>query len=209
VRGAGILSRRHRVPVFLTRGTHEAERRHLGDLPGVRHIRPGNPFDVGEVQVHPFSIPHRGQRSDPAGPADPVAYVFRHGGAKAGIATDLGHYPYHLLQHHLAACQLLVLEFNHDPELLRRCERPEQVKRWIRGKEGHLSNEEGARLLEDLLRHEQRLDALVLAHLSEENNTPELALAAARAALERFRLHERVAVHVAGPDTPVTIALRR
>jgi phosphoribosyl 1,2-cyclic phosphodiesterase len=195
--------------VFLTRGTHAAEKRHLGELPDVRHILPGAPFAIEQVEVHPFSIPHRGQRSSPADPADPVAYVFRHGGVKAGIATDLGHYPYHLLQHHLAACQLLVLEFNHDPEMLRRCERPEQVKQWIRGREGHLSNLEGARLLEDLLRHEQRLEALVLAHLSEENNTPALALAAAHAALERFRLHERVTVLVAGPDAPVTVAARR
>ncbi|HWR96862.1 MAG TPA: MBL fold metallo-hydrolase [Candidatus Methanoperedens sp.] len=209
VRGAGVLARRHGLPVYLTRGTLAAEGRHLGELPAVHHIRPGTPFEVGMVQVHPFSIPHRGQRSGPADPADPVAYVFRYGGVKAGIATDLGHYPYHLLVHHLAACHLLVLEFNHDPELLRRCARPEPVKQWIRGREGHLSNEEGARLLADLLRHEQRLEALVLAHLSEENNTPALALAAARGALERFRLHERVELRVAGPDTTVTIALRR
>ena len=164
--------------------------------------------------MHPFSTPHRSpsrQRGRPAeaDPADPVAYVFRHGGVRAGVATDLGHYPYYLLQRHLAACDLLVLEFNHDPELLRRCERPEWVKQWIRQDQGHLSNEQGARLLGDLLRHDQRLAALVLAHLSEDNNTPELALEAARAVLRHFRVEERIELKVAGPLEPVTIGVRR
>lgn len=203
VRGAGVLARRHRIPVYLTRGTHEAQRRHLGELPAVAHIEPGREFEIAGIGVRPFSTPHSRQGG---GLADPVAFAIFHGGAKAGYATDLGH-PTGLMAQHLAGCRLLVLEFNHDRRMLVDGPYPWPLKQWIGGQGGHLSNEQGARLLERLLH--DRLDALVLAHLSETNNTPDLARAAARAALQRFRLHERVALHVAGPDEPVTITLRR
>ncbi|HEY5999877.1 MAG TPA: MBL fold metallo-hydrolase [bacterium] len=203
VRGAGILARRHRLPVYLTRGTHAAERRHLGELPFVEHVEPGREFEIRSVGVRPFSTPHTRQGG---GFADPVAYCFFAGGAKAGYATDLGH-PTGLMAQHLAGCRLLVLEFNHDPGMLADGPYPWPVKQWIRGQGGHLSNEQAARLLERVL-HEG-LEGLVLAHLSETNNTPELAHAAAREALVRCRLHERVELRIACPDATVTIALRR
>jgi phosphoribosyl 1,2-cyclic phosphodiesterase len=213
VRGAGILARRHGLPVYLTRGTHEAEHRHLGDMPIVRHIKPGRAFKLADLEVRPFSTPHTsqgGRRSTQQheGGADPVAYVFFHEGVKAGYATDLGH-PIALMDQHLAGCRLLVLEFNHDPAMLVNGPYPWPVKQWIKGQGGHLSNEQGAKLLEDILRHDMKLEALVLAHLSETNNTPELALGAARGVLQRFRLERRIELHVAGPDAPVTIAIRR
>ena len=212
VRGAGILARRHGIPVYLTPGTHEAERRHLGEIPTIRHIKPGKAFKLADLEVRPFSTPHTSQggrrTQQREGVADPVAYVFFHEGVKAGYATDLGH-PIALMNQHLAGCRLLVLEFNHDPAMLVNGPYPWPVKQWIKGQGGHLSNEQAAKLLEDILRHDTKLEALVLAHLSETNNTPELALCAARGVLRRFRLEERIEVHVAGPDTPVTIAIRR
>ena len=212
VRGAGILARRHRIPVYLTAGTHAAERRHLGELPTFRHVRPGKEFKLADLEVRPFSTPHTsqgGRRGHPReGAADPVAYVFFHEGVKAGYATDLGH-PIALMDQNLAGCRLLVLEFNHDPSMLVNGPYPWPVKQWIKGQGGHLSNEQAAKLLGDILRHDTKLEALVLAHLSETNNTPELASRAAHEALERFRMRERVRVYVAGPDTPVTVALRR
>jgi hypothetical protein len=105
---------------------------------------------------------------------------------------------------HLAACRLLVLEFNHDPRLLLEGPYPWQVKQWIRGPGGHLSNEQGARLLERLLH--DGLEGLVLAHLSETNNRPEAAEGCAREVLERFGLAGKVALRVAGPDAAVTVA---
>jgi phosphoribosyl 1,2-cyclic phosphodiesterase len=203
VRGAGILARRHRIPVYLTRGTHEAERRHLGELPAFTHIEPGREFELGGLRVRPFSTPHTRQGG---GLAEPVAYVFFHGETKAGYATDLGH-PTGLMAQHLAGCRLLVLEFNHDPAMLVNGPYPWPVKQWIKGQGGHLSNEQAARLLERVLH--DGLEALVLAHLSETNNTPALARRAAHEMLERCRLHERVALHVAGPDAAVTVAVRR
>jgi len=113
------------------------------------------------------------------------------------------------MDQHLAGCRLLVLEFNHDPVMLVNGPYPWPVKQWIKGQGGHLSNEQAAKLLGDILRHDTKLEALVLAHLSETNNTPELALGAARGVLRRFRLEERIALHVAGPDVPVTITIRK
>jgi phosphoribosyl 1,2-cyclic phosphodiesterase len=212
VRGAGILARRHGIPVYLTPGTQEAERRHLGEIPTIRHIKPGKAFKLADLEVRPFSTPHTSQggrrTQQREGVADPVAYVFFHEGVKAGYATDLGH-PIALMDQHLAGCRLLVLEFNHDPRMLVNGPYPWPVKQWIKGQGGHLSNEQAAKLLEDVLRHDTKLEALVLAHLSETNNTPELALCAARSVLRRFRLEEQIALQVAGPDTPVTIAIRR
>ena len=124
-----------------------------------------------------------------------MAFASSAAASKAGYATDLGH-PTGLMAQHLAGCRLLVLEFNHDPALLVNGPYPWPVKQWIKGQGGHLSNEQAARLLERVLH--DGLDGLVLAHLSETNNTPELARAAAREALVRFRLHERVELHVAG-----------
>lgn len=212
VRGAGILARRHGIPVFLTRGTHEAERRHLGEMPTVRHVKPGRGFTLGGLEIRPFSTPHTSQGGRHPGHrdavADPVAYVFLHEGVKAGYATDLGH-PIALMDQNLAGCRLLVLEFNHDPAMLVDGPYPWPVKQWIKGQGGHLSNEQGAKLLEDILRHDTGLEALVLAHLSETNNTPELALGAARGVLRRFRLEGRTALHVASPDATVTITVNR
>ena len=139
-----------------------------------------------------------------------MAYVFFHEGVKAGYATDLGH-PIALMDQHLAGCRLLVLEFNHDPAMLVNGPYPWPVKQWIKGQGGHLSNEQAAKLLEDILRHDTRLEALVLAHLSETNNTPELALARGpRGARALSPARSAIALHVAGPDDPpVTVHRRR
>ena len=121
VRGAGILARRHGIPVYLTAGTHEAEKKHLGEMPAVRHVTPGEKFRLAGLEIRPFSTPHTSQAgrrtNQREGVADPVAYVFFHEGVKAGYATDLGH-PIALMDQHLAGCRLLVLEFNHDPAML-------------------------------------------------------------------------------------------
>jgi phosphoribosyl 1,2-cyclic phosphodiesterase len=212
VRGAGILARRYGIPVYLTKGTHEAEQKHLGELPQVRHVRPGHDFELGALGIRAFSTPHTSQSGRHTHHrervADPVAYVFFNGSVKAGYATDLGH-PIALMNQHLAGCRLLVLEFNHDPALLVNGPYPWPVKQWIKGQGGHLSNEQGAQLLEAILRHDLQLEALVLAHLSETNNTPELARAAAHGVLKRFRVEQQIALHVAGPDAPVTVTVHR
>jgi phosphoribosyl 1,2-cyclic phosphodiesterase len=207
VRGLRLLATRHGIPVFATRGTFEGmdeeDGRELRPLwTGVDH---GRPFAVPGcgMQVLPVHIPHDTNH--------PVGYVVTSscGRYRAGIATDLGHEE--RMVEALTECNLLVLEFNHDERLLRGNRKyPESLKKRILGDEGHLSNAQAADLLGKLLHpyRGQRLESLVLAHLSEQNNTPELALAAARGILSRFRLEGRVELRVAGPAEPVTVQVR-
>lgn len=199
IQGAGAFARRHEIPVYLTAGTRAAAGKKLGTLPRLHLFQAGREFEIGEIGVRPFTVPHDA--------ADPVAFTLFHGTLKAGIATDMGTVTA-LTAQHLAACRLLVLEFNHDLEMLKNGPYPPHIKQRIRERHGHLSNEQAGELLERVLRAGGRLEGLALAHISEINNRPELARGAARRILERFRLHERVEMHVAGPDEVVSLALR-
>jgi phosphoribosyl 1,2-cyclic phosphodiesterase len=110
-----------------------------------------------------------------------VALTFGYGGERVGLVTDLGHVPEGLAGH-LEGCATLLLESNHDPALLRDGPYPEPIKRRVAGSHGHLSNEQAAALLERL---SPGLARVVLMHLSEANNRPDLAFAAAERALRR------------------------
>jgi phosphoribosyl 1,2-cyclic phosphodiesterase len=133
-----------------------------------------------------------------------VAYRLEHQGRRAVIVTDMGK-PSAEVARQLGAANVLVLEFNHDPTLLRNGPYAEPLQRRIRGNAGHLSNGQAADMLR--LMASDELHTLVLAHLSESNNTPELALAAARSALAGLGLgHVRILVasqHEIGPNLPV------
>ena len=171
VRGIERLVRRHRLPVYLTAGTfREAAAMH--ELPEVCQVACGREFRINTLAVRPFSISHDAR--------DPAGFTIGANGSRIGIATDIGHVP-SLLREHLRGCRLLVLEANHDPELLMNGPYPWFLKQRIRGRTGHLSNEESGRLLADILH--PGLEQVVLAHLSETNNTPEKALAEVSARL--------------------------
>lgn len=166
--------KRRAVPVYATAGTVEAvceTNPGAEDWPWVV-IGAGEPFQVGETEISPFSVPHDA--------GDPVGYVVRHGDAKLGFATDLGEatLPVRLA---LADCDALALEFNHEKRMLMDSARPWSLKQRICGRSGHLSNEQAADLLS--LVATPRLKHLVPMHLSAECNTPEAAMAAARAVL--------------------------
>jgi phosphoribosyl 1,2-cyclic phosphodiesterase len=209
VRGVRVFAARHGIPVYATEGTwrglDEETRRELAPLRQVVSYR----MEIRDIPGCGITVlPVRTEHDTNA----PAGYVLTSscGRFRAGVATDMGHEGH--VPRELASCSLLVLEFNHDVALLRRNPRyPKHIKDRILGASGHLSNEQAARLLELMFRigHGQRLESLVLAHLSEENNTPELALDAARRVLQNFRLHEQVEVKVAGPAEPVTVAVRR
>jgi len=208
VRGARLFARRHGIPVFATAGTFagldEEASVELGPLwSDISHGLPVTVPGCG-LGVVPISVEHDTRC--------PVGFVFTSasGRYRAGVVTDLGHAG--LVARELAGCHLLVLEFNHDVALLRANRKyPKELKERILGNVGHLSNEQAAQLLRKIfhLAGEPRLQALVLAHLSEQNNTPELALREARAILGSFRLEGTVEVKVAGPAEPVTVEIRR
>ncbi|RJX30467.1 MAG: MBL fold metallo-hydrolase [Desulfarculus sp.] len=181
VQGLRVLAQRLRVPVMCTGPTW----RGVPDQGPTRQhaIRAGRPFLIDGLAFHPFSISHDA--------ADPVGLVIAAGQARLGLATDLGVVT-HLVRHHLAGCQGLILEHNHDPQMLAQGPYQQWLKQRVRSNQGHLSNEQGAELLGQL-RHPQ-LRRVVLAHLSEVNNRPELAGRAAAQALAQGNCAARLSV---------------
>ena len=190
VYGLAVLARQFQVPVFMTGATHQAWARSLrddaGELPQLARLEifsAGRRFQVGDIEITPFTIPHDA--------VDPVGLTFRADGVKVGIATDLGYTPPNVC-HELRGCDVLVIESNHDLEMLRVGPYPWSVKQRVGSPTGHLSNEKLAKFL--CTEYDGNASYLVLAHLSELNNHPELALGAAEKALgpRQTLLHNRV-----------------
>jgi len=157
---------RHRIPVWMSRGTYEA----LGnpDFDGLLHIATdGQPIDLGELQVTPFTVPHDAR--------EPLQLTCTDGNAKLGVLTDLGHATAHVLAH-LEGCHALLLECNHDTELLAQSSYPTFLKKRVGGLYGHLSNATAAAIATALAH--AGLKHVVAAHLSAQNNSPKLALEA-------------------------------
>lgn len=141
-------------------------------LPAVNYFRAGEAFQIGEIAVSPFTIPHDA--------ADPVGFVFTAEGVRLAVATDLGYMPPNV-QSQLKRCDLMLLESNHDLEMLRDGPYPWSVKQRVLSRVGHLSNDATAQFLEQT--YDGTATYLILAHLSESNNLPELARLAAERAL--------------------------
>jgi len=147
-------------------------------LSGVEYFQAGSGFSVGDIAVTAFTIPHDA--------ADPVGFVFAAEGIRIGLATDLGYVPSNV-QQQLRGCDVLMIESNHDLEMLRDGPYPWSVKQRVMSRVGHLSNEAAAGFLEK--NYDGRATYIVLAHLSESNNLPELARVSAEWALrERMSL---------------------
>lgn len=162
--GIPVLSGRHRLPLYATYGTSTTVERNSKKQFEWNLFEPGCAFSVGELTFEAFAVPHDA--------GDPVGFVVSDGDRRLGIATDMGEVP-DMVAHHLKGCHALVLEFNHDRDLLLNSDRPWMVKQRILGRRGHLSNMQACDLLR-IVAGEQ-LRTLFLAHLSEECNTPALA----------------------------------
>jgi phosphoribosyl 1,2-cyclic phosphodiesterase len=141
-------------------------------LPAVEYFEAGKPFEIGDISVSPFTTPHDA--------ADPVGFVFQAEGVRMAFATDLGYIPPNV-KAQLAGLNLLLLESNHDLEMLRDGPYPWSVKQRVLSRVGHLSNEAAAEFL--LNEYDGQAAYVILAHLSESNNLPELARVAAERAL--------------------------
>src|SRR5271154_1205427 len=190
VAGLLVLARKLRVPVFMTGATHQAWSRAVrdatGELPDTQRIEffsSGRSFQIGDIAVTPFTIPHDA--------ADPVGFTFRSEGIKVGVATDLGYMPASV-RDHLRCCDILVLESNHDLEMLRVGPYPWSVKQRVGSRTGHLSNKALAEFFAG--DYDGNASYIVLAHLSEQNNHPEVAKSEAEMALgaRRSLLHNRL-----------------
>lgn len=172
---ADVLHRRHALPFYANEGTAAGIEQAIRRTGIVWKIfETGSPFPVGGLQVEPFSVPHDA--------ADAVGFVISDGCARLGIATDLGTATV-LVRRKLADCDALILETNHDVEMLKQSGRPWSLIQRILGRHGHLSNEDAAEVLVSVLG--PRLRTVFLAHLSTECNTPALAERVVREALRR------------------------
>jgi phosphoribosyl 1,2-cyclic phosphodiesterase len=207
--GIGQMQREWDCPAYLTAPTHREILKMFADtgdtkpatapkkkLERVEYIRPGIRFEIGDIEISPFSIPHDA--------ADPVGFVFRSNGTKVAIVTDLGYLP-ELVKQHLREVEFLVLESNHDLEMLKVGPYPWYIKQRVMSRTGHLSNTVVSEFLADAEVFDARPRHLVLAHLSEQNNTPDIARITAEEALNRRSadFSFRGTLHIASQRTPL------
>ncbi len=190
IKGAGPLSRRYHLPVYLNRETLESGEQTLGKLLETVIIETGQSLAIKNLHVETFPKCHDA--------ADPVGLLVSHNGAKMGVVTDLGRST-RLVENRLQQCRALILEFNHDMTMLDEGPYPLPLKQRIKSRDGHLSNAQAADLLDSVC-HEY-LKYLVLAHLSETNNDPDKAYQEAVDVLMRNGL-SRTDIFVGRPHEP-------
>jgi phosphoribosyl 1,2-cyclic phosphodiesterase len=174
-KGVGVLSRKFKVPVWMNEGTWKEAGESIGEVHRIEFFQTGRLFQTAGLKVHPFSTPHDS--------ADPVGFRISQNGSAIGIATDLGVVT-NLVANVMAGVQVAVVESNHDPIMLRDGPYPWDLKQRVAGRRGHLSNADGATLLQRIF--SDQLQAVMLAHLSETNNQVRLAMEAAQGALKEF-----------------------
>lgn len=167
IAGVAKLARRYGLAVWLTHGTLRAQAKAFANITRLHEIDAHTSFVIDAIQIQPYPVPHDA--------AEPVQYVFSDGARRLGVLTDVGCSTPHI-EATLSGCDALVLECNHDSELLAQGDYPYSLKQRVGGRYGHLNNEQSAQILAKL--DVSRLQHLVAAHLSLKNNTPELAAAA-------------------------------
>lgn len=166
IKGVAALARRYQLPVYMTPGTYHS--RVLGDLPDLRLIHSYAPFEINGLSVLPVAVPHDAR--------EPSQFVFQYQQRRLGVLTDLGSITAHV-ESCYQNCDAMVLEANHDRMMLASGSYPPSLKSRVGGQWGHLSNDQAAGFLRRL--DTQRLQHLVVAHISKQNNS----LVAAQTAL--------------------------
>lgn len=170
--GVARFARKHSIPVWLTHGTAKVLRENSLPAALIHFVDPHESFEIGDIAVTPYYVPHDAY--------EPVQYVFSDGAVRLGVLTDTGTLTAHI-EETLSGCEALVLECNHDLDMLMNGAYPASLKKRVAGKFGHLDNATAGELLRRIdcskLRH------VIAAHLSKSNNLPELARGALAAAL--------------------------
>lgn len=185
IQGVGVLSRRFNLPVYISSKTGAAASTQLKNVYRFKEFECGATFNIKSLIIHPFTVSHDAE--------DPAGFTVYQNGCKVGIATDLG-LATSVVKEHLKGCTMLVLESNHDATMLTNGPYPWSLKQRIRSRTGHLSNVASKQLLREV-QHE-RLKHVVLAHLSETNNTPQKAFTEVAQAI----VHRSTKLHVARQD---------
>ncbi|MCB1109896.1 MAG: MBL fold metallo-hydrolase [Chlamydiia bacterium] len=153
------------VPIFANSETAKAAMSEMQSRPRFKIFSTGESFEYGGIEIHPFSVQHD--------TLDPVAFTFRMGNIKLGVCADLG-FVTTLVKAHLLDCDYLYIEANHEPSMVYACNRPMIYKQRVLGRQGHLSNDACAELVQEI--DHAGLKHVYLAHLSSECNNPELAI---------------------------------
>ncbi|MGD9874101.1 MAG: MBL fold metallo-hydrolase [Kiritimatiellia bacterium] len=187
--GIGVLYRRHSIPLFANSATINGigRQRGMDGLPW-NIFTTGQPFRVGPLEIEPFSVPHDAY--------DPVGFVIRSSSSTIGVVTDMGTATT-LIRTRLRECDALVIETNHDENMLHNAQRPWALKQRILGRQGHLSNRQAAAVIEEIAG--PRLRQIFLAHLSSDCNEPQLAEREMRETVERTG-HRHIQIACTFPD---------
>lgn len=197
VSGLGVMARRYHIPIYATQETIYAvlQSKNIGKISDslFHSIEPDVSFEIKDMVVNPFSISHDA--------VNPVCYTFESNGHKMGVATDLGKYDDYIISS-LMGCEALLLEANHDINMLEVGSYPYYLKRRILGDKGHLSNTNSGKLICELLN--DKLQCIFLGHLSKENNYPELAYETVKVELENYHMNilKHIKLSVANRDKP-------
>ncbi len=162
INGVGPLTRKYKMPLYITAGTRRSKK--MGEIPDVQLIKHYQPFTVKSLHIIPVAVPHDA--------SEPAQYIIECQNKRLGILTDLGNISPHVEMHY-QSCDALILEANHDPAMLASGDYPFSLKQRVGGAWGHLSNQQAARFLESVDR--QKLEHLVIAHISRQNNSMDLA----------------------------------
>ncbi len=194
VNGLKKLAADLKCPVYMTGATRDALPPEA-EIKSCELLTAGERFCVGDIEISPFSIPHDA--------ADPVAFTLEAEGIKIGVVTDLGYIP-ELVKQRIRGCNCLIFESNHDLEMLKVGPYPWVVKQRVLSRQGHLSNLATAEFLggEEF---DGGAQVLVLAHLSDTNNHPEIARLTAEEALGFRPAGARPELHLASQSTPTKI----
>lgn len=181
IKGVGILSRRFNIPIYANNNTWEQMQHKVGviDQENRRTFHTGEEFHMGDIRVRPYHISHDA--------AEPVAFSFFHGETKVSVATDLG-FVDDRIKKEIKDADLLVLESNHDVEMLKMGGYPWYLKKRILGDRGHISNDTAGRVIAEIIEEKSSVQQVLLAHLSKENNFPELAFETVKAVLEARKI---------------------
>ena len=165
IKGVAALARRHQLSVYMTPGTYHS--RDLGELPALHLIEAYKPFELAGLAITPVAVPHDAR--------EPAQYVFAYAGLRLGVLTDLGNISAHVEEAY-QNLDAMILEANHDPQMLASGSYPPSLKQRVGGPWGHLSNQQAAGFLRRV--DCARLQHLVVAHISQQNNSLERAQAA-------------------------------
>lgn len=176
IKGIGVLMRRFGVPIYATEGTWKGMSEKIGkiDIEKVNIIQKDEIFSIKDIQIKAYPVSHDAN--------DPVGYTFQNGTGKIGVITDLGHYTEEILDE-IRSCDLVMLEANHDIEMLQMGSYPYYLKRRILSEVGHLSNEASGEIACDIVKNGKARNIL-LGHLSRENNFPDLAYETVKSIME-------------------------